>query len=78
MTAPREVQYKRFVLQARPPPRPDGTWGIEERIINVDVVRPFYASNSCPSEDEAVRLSLDFGKKIIDGEIPGISTNDSP
>jgi hypothetical protein len=32
--------------------------------------RKFTAEGSCPSKEDAIQLCYDFGKKVIDGEVP--------
>ena len=67
--------YEEFEIQPRPYGLADtGEWKVhinilrhtKEKIIN----RPFTAGGSCPSKEDAIQLCYDFGKKIIDGEVP--------
>jgi hypothetical protein len=70
------VQYKGHVIQARPFQLADsGRWSLDitiERDTGDEViVRPFSASNEFENRDEAVRHCINFGRQIIDGEVPG-------
>ena len=72
------ISYKEFEIDPIPYQLPDtGEWKVhiniirhtEEKTIN----RPFTAEGSCPSKEDAIQLCYDFGKKIIDGEVPDCS-----
>jgi len=39
-------------------------------------LKPFSASNTFLTKEEAVAHSIEFGKKIINGEQPGVSIHD--
>ncbi len=47
----------------------DGRWTTQVHILRGDVVTLYTASNTWASREEAEVRSLDFGRKIIDGEI---------
>ncbi len=39
-------------------------------------VRPFSAANTFPTKEQADAAAIELGKKIIDGDIPGMSVAD--
>jgi hypothetical protein len=77
-TIPREVRYEGFMLQARPLPLREGGWTTEVRISRNNVVVPFTASNMWDTEDQAVIQCLEFGKRVVDGEVPTIGRDALP
>lgn len=76
MTRP-GIAYKDFVLYPRTlQPRDDSSWSIAVHIMRGPSLRPVSVSNTALTEEEAVRHSLELGRRVIDGEIPGISVDD--
>ena len=75
------ARYKEFEIQAVPYKllEPE-EWTIKVLIVkhtgDAQVTRPFSASNSFPTEEEAVQRCFEFGKRIIDGEVEGLSVLD--
>ncbi|MGE0353742.1 MAG: DUF6566 family protein [Gemmatimonadales bacterium] len=67
----RECTYKGFHVIARPLPRGDGKWSTEVHIRRGTDVKPYYSSDTWDTEEEGVRRCLEFGLRIIDGELPG-------
>lgn len=72
MAAPRTMVYQTFELTARPVLK-FGKWTTQVRIRRNNVAKQFTSSETFDSEEEAVIHSLDFGRKIIDGEDPEVT-----
>lgn len=78
MPAPARIPYTGFEIEAHPTQLKTGEWTVEARIWRANVVKPFYASNTFKSREEAIAGCVEFGRRIIDGEIPGFSGTDLP
>lgn len=70
------ISYKEFEIDPIPYQLTDtGEWKVHIQILRHTEektnIRPFTAGGSCPSKEAAIQLCYDFGKKIIDGEVPG-------
>ncbi len=70
------VAYRGFTITARPLPLGSGEWNTEVRLMRGDTVKPYYAKNTWKSEEEAVKYCLEFGRRIIDGEVPEFNAGD--
>lgn len=77
----KKVPYKGYVIEATPYQLSDSmVWTIniyirfdmEEQIT----FRNFSAANTFKTKDEAIQHCIDFGRRIIDGEIPNCSVSD--
>ena len=69
----REFQYKGYVITAIPDQLAEsGRWtvkvSIEKHSPSGVMQRPYSAANTFPTEEEAIKHSLNLGKQIIDGE----------
>jgi len=70
--------YEGYVIQASPYQLAEGgRWSTHLEISRVDgdllTTMPYSAGNTHDSEEDAIKHSLNFGRKIIDGEVPGCS-----
>jgi hypothetical protein len=70
--------YEGYTLNARPHQLADnGRWTTDIEIWRDDgntlTVVPYSAANSYESKEAATWHSLNFGRQIIDGEVPGCS-----
>ena len=72
------VAYRGFTITARPLPLESGEWNTEVRLMRGDTVKPYSAENTWKSEEEAVKYCLEFGMRIIDGEIREFNAGDLP
>ena len=72
------VVYSGFIITARPLPLGSGEWNTEVRLMRESTVKSFYTSDTWKSEEEAVNYCLEFGKRLIDGEVPGYDAGDLP
>ena len=73
------VRYRGFDIYPRMQKRTDtGRWITRTDILRSDTIRRYDASNTFATRDEAIVRCIDFGRRIIDGEIPGLSTLDLP
>jgi len=78
--AVRRIPYKDYEVHAASLLLPSGEWSLE---VHITVQRgdeihtkPFTGSDTFFSEVEAIRHGLDFGKRIIDGEVEDCSVED--
>ena len=78
--AVRRTSYKDYEVHAASLLLPSGEWSLE---VHITVQRgdeihtkPFTGSDTFFSEVEAIRHGLDFGKRIIDGEVEDCSVED--
>lgn len=55
-----------------------GEWRAKINIMRKDgnTIRPFLLEKTFKTEGDAIRHSLDFGKQIIDGKVPGCHIED--
>ena len=74
--------YKGFELAAVPKQLSESAqWTLEVVITkhhdsrNETLTAPYSAANTFASKEEAENASLEFGAKIIDGSIPGLSVS---
>ncbi len=73
------VRYQGFELYPRTQQRADtGRWITRTDILRINTIRRYDASNTFATRDEAIVRCIDFGRRIIDGEVPGLSTLDLP
>ena len=72
------AEYESFEVTARPQLLKDGRWTTEVHIRRNNVVRPYFASNTWETEDAAIKGCFEFGRRIIDGEIPALSPGHLP
>jgi len=73
------VPYQGFEIYPRPQQRADtGRWTTRTDILRIDTIRRYDASNAFATPEEATLRSIDFGRRIIDGRIPGLSVLDLP
>ncbi len=73
--------YKGYEIRAVPNQlRDSGEWTVNIQIWRDELsamnIKPFSATNSFPTREEAVQQCFWFGRKIIDGEIDGCSVLD--
>jgi hypothetical protein len=73
-----EMEYKGYIIEAKPNQRRDnGSWTTSINILAVAgagiTARPYYAENTYDTREEAISRCFEFGKRIIDGEIKGLS-----
>ena len=69
----REVQYKGYVITPIPDQLAEsGRWTVKVSIARHSSSgvsqRPYSAANTYPTEEEAIKHSLNFGRQIIDGK----------
>jgi len=77
------VEYKGFELSPAPYQLTD-TEKWEVRVVitrhhdsrGKTLEKTCTAENTCDTREEAEALAIDFGRKIIDGECPGLSVNE--
>ncbi len=78
--AVRRTFYQDFEVHAASLLLPSGEWSLEVHITvqRGDEIRikPFTGSATFFSEVESIRHGLDFGKRIIDGEVEDCSVED--
>ncbi len=72
------IDYRGFTVIARPLHLESGQWSTAVQLMRGDTVKPFYTSDTRKSEEEAVRHSIWFGMRIIDGEIREFNAGDLP
>lgn len=70
------VQYKGYVIEAAPHQlADDNRWTVNVNIERHDDkgvdVRPFSASNTFETREEAIQHCLNFGRQIVDGQVSG-------
>jgi hypothetical protein len=75
------IQYKEYIIEAIPLQlRDSGEWTTDIRIrrFRLDKLhyRAFSAGNTFKTEEEAIQRCIDFGKRIIDGEIKNCTVTD--
>jgi hypothetical protein len=71
------VSYNGFDLYPRSfHTRDTGKWTIEVQIMRRNAVKPFSASNTFGTREEALQHAIRFGRQIIDGEIPNCTVDD--
>ena len=73
-----KATYEGYVIHARPQQLArDGRWSTNLQIWRDDgralTLVPYSAANTYDSKEEATWHSLNFGRQIIDGEVPGCS-----
>jgi hypothetical protein len=78
---PEEVQYKGFVINPVPEELAEsGHWTVDVEIENHRSSKVeskiYYSGKSCPTKDQALRYCFEYGRQIIDGEIPDLSVHD--
>ncbi len=74
----KSVEYRGFTVIAKSILLQSGEWNTAVQIKRNGTVKPYYAKNTWKSEEEAVRQSLWFGMRIIDGEIREFNAEDLP
>ena len=76
----RRTLYKNYEVHAASLLLPSGEWSLEVHITaqrDEEIqTKPFTGSDTFFSEVEAIRHCLDFGKRIIDGEVEDCSVED--
>lgn len=78
---PRRIYYKGYVISAAPYQLAEtGKWAIKVNIEKHTATgvksRPFIASNTFDTKEEAVEQCLIYGQNIIDGGVKGLSIDD--
>ncbi len=73
--------YEDYVIVPQPHElRKSGHWTvnirIERHVHGTLNAKPFYASNTFPTREGAVRRCVAFGKQIIDGQVQGCTVDD--
>ena len=74
----KSVDYRGFTIRAKPIRLESGEWNTVVQLKRDGTVKPFYTADTWKSEEEAVRQSLRFGMRIIDGEVPEFNAGDLP
>ena len=74
----KSIDYRGFTVRAKPILLESGEWNTAVQIKRDGTVKPFHADDTWESEEEAVRQSLWFGMRIIDGEIREFNAGDLP
>ncbi len=78
--AVRRISYKDYEVHAASLLLPSGEWSLEVHITaqrgDEIQTKPFTGSDTFFSEVKAIRHCLDFGKRIIDGEVEDCSVED--
>ena len=74
------AEYKGYVIQVAPYPLESKHWKINLYIEKHDdqgvKCRNFFAADKYPTRAEAVGHCLSLGRKIINGEVEGLSVDD--
>jgi hypothetical protein len=79
----RSIEYKGFTIVATPH-RLDAPvrWSLDIDISREEqgavYARHFEAANIFPTEDEAVEHCLEFGRRVVDGKVPGVPRSALP
>ena len=72
--------YKKYVIEADPQKLPSKEWStyivIRRDRPGGPKLRPFEDEETSPTRISAIRHCFDFGKRIIDGEIEGLTVED--
>ena len=75
-------RYREFELLPRPLLLRTGEWTTEVHISRFSRggihVAPFSVRNTWETEEQAIAACLDFGRKLVEGEIPGIGVDALP
>jgi hypothetical protein len=75
-----ELRYKGYLIIAKPARLRSGRWNMDTEIsVSVgDTIysKPYLARNTFTSKEEAIAACLDFGRRIVDGQIEGLSAPD--
>jgi hypothetical protein len=72
-----EVPYKGFVIHPKPRQhRDDESWSTTVHIQRGGSFKLVTAKNSWPSEEEAIKGCVELGRRVIDGEVVGMSVDD--
>jgi len=56
--------------------RDTGKWTMKVTIMKLNVARSFDASNTFETEVESLSRAVEFGRRIIDGEVPKCTVED--
>lgn len=68
------IVYKSLVIEAKPYQLRDSTeWAINIIVRDNNSEKQFAAANTYPTKEEAIIHCFNFGRKVIDGQIPGCS-----
>jgi hypothetical protein len=71
------TNYEGYEIVAKPNQLTNGTWSLNIVIVehrgDQTNTKPFSASNTFQSQEEAIQQCLEFGKRIIDGDVKGCS-----
>ena len=65
------IEYRGFGIIPRPLHLKNGTWTTVVHIQRGNTVRRFSASNTWETREQAIHHCTEFGRQIIDGEVPG-------
>ncbi|MFN0177183.1 MAG: DUF6566 family protein [Gemmatimonadales bacterium] len=66
------VAYQEFELEPCPMRLRDGTWTLSVHIWRLDTEKAYSAANTFGTREEAIAGAIEFGRRIIDGAVPGI------
>jgi hypothetical protein len=70
------IAHKGFRITARPYQlHATGLWTVEVEVRRKGRLRAFSDAARFPSEEEATTQSLDFGRRIVSGQVPGCSVD---
>ena len=74
-----KLKHKGYIIKANTSLLKTGEWNTEIEILkdkgNEIIGKPFVSKNTYKTKDSAIIANLIFGKKIIDGDIPGCSVD---
>jgi hypothetical protein len=72
-----QASYKEFAIHPRPRQcRDDESCGTMVQIQRDTAFRPVTAKNSRPTEERAIKGCIELGRRVIDGDTPGMSVDE--
>ena len=72
-------RYKGFEILPRTRRRSDtGRWTTQTYLFHLNTVQRFSCSNTFSTREEAIARCVDFGRRIIDGEVASLADCDLP
>jgi hypothetical protein len=75
-----DVSYNGYVIRPAPMPLTDGRWNHEVYAVldkgHSVVERKFFSATTFAAREEAVAHRIEFGRRIIDGEVPNCTVED--
>ena len=71
------IKYRDYRIDPRPMKLDAGGWNTSVQICRDTgsemIFRPYSAKNVWPTEEEAIQQYAEFGRRIIDGEVPDLT-----